>query len=60
MPKRKTKKKHSGKGIFFFKGLIAIALGVLLWIEYISLEQAFAIALVLLGLNKIYHTIVDN
>ena len=61
MVSKKAKEKNMphhccGKGWLIAKGLIALVLGVSLWMAYVGLEQVFAIILILVGLGKLYHS----
>ncbi len=44
------------KGWMVAKGVIALILGISLWMAYLGLEQVFAIILILVGLKKLYHS----
>jgi hypothetical protein len=65
MVKNKTVVKNNptcgcSKGLFTFKGIISILLGLILWFGYLTVEQVIAIVLILLGLKKLYYTATCN
>ena len=43
------------KSVMVIKGVLAILLGLSLWMEYLSLSQVFAIVFVLIGLVVLFH-----
>ncbi|MAG38574.1 hypothetical protein CMO90_00625 [Candidatus Woesearchaeota archaeon] len=56
MVKKKSTTTHCGcgKGTKATVGTVSLVLGLILWFSYLSLEQVFAIILVLVGLKKLF------
>ena len=52
----KKKMEHNCKGWTIAKGLVSLVLGISLWTMYMVLEEVVAIGLMLIGLNKLYHS----
>ena len=51
---------NCSKGLFTFKGIISILLGLILWFGYLTVAQVIAIVLILVGLKKLYYTATCN
>ena len=56
----KTNGPSCSKGLFTFKGIISILLGLILWFGYLTVAQVISIVLILVGLKKLYYTTTCN